>query len=213
MDFASFPITILLIVANVIFSLIGFSNTDLVDKTILWPYKIKREKQWYRFITSGFLHADTMHLFFNMFSLFFFGRVIETYFKAYGLGGNIAYIALYLLALVVSDLSSYKKHQDDYNYKALGASGAVSAVIFASIIFNPWSGIYIYFVKLPAIIYAILYVVYCIYMGKQSRDNINHDAHLWGAIFGFAFTLVLIGALNPSLFPPILENLKSPRFG
>ena len=211
MNFQDYPITMALIIANVIFSLIGFSNAALVDKTIMWPYRVAKENQYLRFITSGFLHAHYMHLIFNMFTLFFFGRNLELYFNYYGLGGNISYLALYFLGLIVSDVPSYIKHKDDYNYRSLGASGAVSAVIFATIIFSPWSSIYIYgAVKISATVYAVLYIFYCIYMGKKSGDNVNHDAHLWGSIFGLVFTLILIAWLNPALFTDIIENLKHP---
>ena len=211
MNFQDYPITIALIIANVIFSLIGFSNVAMVDKTIMWPYRVARENQYIRFITSGFLHADWMHLIFNMFTLFFFGRNLELYFSYYGLGGNISYLALYFLGLIVSDIPSYLKHRDDYNYRSLGASGAVSTVIFATIIFSPWSSIYIYgALKISATVYAVLYIFYCVYMGKKNADHVNHDAHLWGSLFGLAFTLVLIAVMQPGLFNGIIEELKHP---
>jgi membrane associated rhomboid family serine protease len=211
MEIQDYPVTIGLIIANVIFSLIGFSNAAMVDKTIMWPYRVARENQYIRFITSGFLHADFIHLFFNMFTLFFFGRMLEFYFNGYELGGKAAYLALYFLGLIVSDIPSYLKHKDDYNYRSLGASGAVAAVVFATIVFSPWSSIYIYgAIKISAAVYAVLYIVYCVYMGKKSGDNINHDAHLWGSLFGLAFTLALIAALKPTLFTEIIEQLKHP---
>jgi len=211
MNFQDYPITISLIIANVIFSLIGFSNHEMVDKTIMWPYRVARENQYIRFITSGFLHADWMHLIFNMFTLFFFGRNLELYFGFYGLGGTVSYLLLYFVGLIVSDIPSYLKHKDDYNYRSLGASGAVSAVVFATIVFSPWSPIYIYgAIKISAAVYAVLYILYCVYMGKKSGDNINHDAHLWGSLFGLAFTLLLIAVLQPVLFSGIIEELKHP---
>ena len=211
MDFSQYPITIGLIAANIIFSLIGFSNTPLVDKTIMWPYRVARENQFYRFITSGFLHADMTHLVFNMFTFFFFGRMLEIYFKFYGLGGSMAYLALYFLGLIVSDIPSYIKHRNNYQYRSLGASGAVSAVIFATIVFSPWSSIYLYGAfKISAAVYAVLYLVYCVYMGKKGADHINHDAHLWGSLFGLAFTLILIAALQPQLFTDFLDKLQHP---
>jgi len=211
MQFQEYPITISLIIANVIYSLIGFSSPQLVDKTIMWPYRVARENQYLRFISSGFLHADWMHLIFNMFTLFFFGANLEFYFSYFGLGGNAAYLALYFLGLIVSDIPSYLKHKHDYKYRSLGASGAVSAVVFATIIFSPWSPIYIYgALKISAAVYAVLYIFYCVYMGKKSSDNINHDAHLWGSLFGLAFTLILIALINPQLFTAIVEALKHP---
>jgi len=213
MDFSSAPITFSLIAINVIISLIGFSNADFLDKTIMWPYQVKREKQYFRFITSGFIHADFIHLLFNMVSFYFFGTAIEYYFAEYGLGGNIAYLLLYFIGLIVSDIPSYIKHQDDYNYKALGASGAVSAVIFACVLFQPWGIIRIYFIPMPFIVFAFVYLGYCIYMSKRNIGHINHDAHLWGSLFGLVFTVALIAFMSPQLLPAIIEELSHPHFG
>lgn len=183
----------------------------MLSKSLMWPYGVKRYNQFYRFITSGFVHADYMHLFFNMFTLYFFGRLLETYFSYFGLGGNIAYLALYFTGLIASDLPTYFKQKDNYNYQSLGASGAVSAVVFAAIVFNPWSQILLFGVlPLSAFLYAVLYLVYCVSMAKRGGDHINHDAHLWGSVYGLGFTIALIAAMNPDLFEPILEELKRP---
>lgn len=210
MNFSETPITLLLIAVNVIYSIIGFSNTELLSKTIGWPYYTKHENQYYRFITSGFLHADWMHLIFNMFTLYFFGTNLEILLNVFNLGGNIAYLALYFLGMIVADIPSYIKHKDDYNYRSLGASGAVSAVVFAVIVFSPWSSIYLYgAIKISAAIYAVLYIVYCVYAGKQNNDNVNHDAHLWGSLFGLVFTIALLISMKPDIFPHIVDELKN----
>lgn len=212
MNFSSAPITFSLIAINVIISLIGFSNAVFLEKAMMWPYRIKREKQYYRFITSGFIHADWVHLFFNMFSFFYFGGAIENYFAEYGLGGNVSYILLYFVGMVIADLPSYLKNQDNYDYRALGASGAVSAVIFACILFNPWGTIFIYFIPMPFIVFAFLYLAYCIYMSKRNIGYVNHDAHLWGSLFGLIFTAILIAVLQPQMFPGIISELTHPHF-
>jgi len=210
-DFSTYPVTLVLIAVNVILSLIAMNNQDLLSKMIMWPYGVKRYNQYYRFITSGFIHADYMHLFFNMFTLFFFGKAVEIYFSYYGLGGTISYLVLYFLGLIISDLPTYFKQKDNYHYHCLGASGAVSAVVFAAIVFNPWSSIYLYgALKISAFLYAVLYIFYCVYMSKRGGDNINHDAHLWGALFGLVFTIALIAAMQPQLLEFILEELKRP---
>jgi membrane associated rhomboid family serine protease len=206
-----YPVTVILIAANVIFSIACFNNQDLMAKMIMWPYGVKRYNQYYRFITSGFIHANWMHLIFNMFTLYFFGRVIEAYFTMLQLGGIAAYLVLYFLGLFLSDLPTYFKYKDDPNYHSLGASGAVSAVVFAAIVFNPWSSLYIFgAIKISAFLYAVLYIWYSIYMSKKGGDNINHDAHLYGALFGLGFTIALIGAMQPQLFEYIIEELKKP---
>jgi len=129
------PITIALIAANVIVSLLAMNNRDMLSKSLMWPYGVKRYNQFYRFITSGFVHADYVHLFFNMFTLYFFGRLVETYFAYYGLGGNIAYIALYVTALVASDLPTYFKQKDNYESKQMYADVMYWFVGVCSLIF------------------------------------------------------------------------------
>jgi membrane associated rhomboid family serine protease len=209
MDFSQTPITFILIGLNVIFSIIGFTNNTILSKFIGWPYYEKNNKEYYRLLTSGFLHADWMHLIFNMFTLYSFGTMIEDLFIKAELGGSAAYLTLYLIGLVVSSLPSYLKHQNNSEYRSLGASGAVSAVLFASIIFNPWGRIYIYAFPVSSTIFAVLYIIYCVYMSKKGGGNINHDAHLWGAIFGFVFTIILVALFRPDLFPVIIDGFKN----
>lgn len=211
MNFEYQSITVLIIAINVVVSLIGFSNRTFVSKAIMWPYGVKRNGEYFRFISSGFLHADYMHLFFNMFTLYFFGRNLEMIFTQFQLGGMVSYIVLYIAGLVISDIPSYIKNKDNPSYHSLGASGAVSAVVFAVILFDPWGAIYLYgAIKISSAVYAVLYIVYCVYMGKHGTDNINHDAHLWGSIFGFVYAILLVVLMQPQPFDFILERLSHP---
>jgi membrane associated rhomboid family serine protease len=212
MDFSAYPITVMLIVLNAIISIIGFTNETFLNKFIGWPYYEKHNKEYYRLLSSGFLHADWMHLIFNMFTLFSFGRLVEPTYAAAGLGGSVGYVALYILGLLFANIPDYVKRNNNDAYRSLGASGAVSAVVFAAIVFYPWSKIYIYGIGISAALYAVLYVVYCIYMSKQNSGNINHGAHLWGSIFGLVFTFALIGILNPALFPRVIEEIQKFNF-
>ena len=146
-----------------------------------------------------------------MFTLFFFGLNLEVLLEHLQLGGSVTFLALYFGALLLSDLPSYWKHKDNYGFRSLGASGAVSAVVFATILFDPWQSIYLYgALKISAALYAVLFVAYCVYMGKKANDNINHDAHLWGALFGLLYMIIVIIIKSPSLFDTLLEQLKHP---
>ena len=204
-------LTILLIAANVIFTFAGFGSKKIIDNFILWPYYIKRKHEYHRFITSGFLHADIAHLFFNMFTLYFFGSNLELVLSFYGLGSNFSYLLIFFSAIIISDIPTHLRYKDAYGYRSLGASGAVSAVVFATILFSPWQSIYLYgALKISAALYAVLFIIYCMYMSKKGRDNINHDAHLWGALYGMAATSVIIYLKKPELFQAILEELKHP---
>lgn len=172
------------------------------------PYRISRERQYYRFITSGFLHKDHLHLLLNMFSFYFFGLAIEQIFQAIfgSVIGGIYYLSLYLIAIVVSDLPTYFKHRNDPRYNSLGASGAVSAVIGAFIIFQPLSMICIYIALcLPGFIMGALYIGFSYYQGRKANDNINHDAHLYGALFGFLFCMITVPESAPAFIQQIRE--------
>jgi membrane associated rhomboid family serine protease len=212
------PYTYIIMAINVIAFFITQSDTRMMNKLIMWPYFVKREKEIHRLLTSGFLHADMLHLFFNMFTLFFFGTHLEYIFSEIAIEagqfpayGKIAYLVLYLSAIIFSDLPCYFKYKDTYEYRSLGASGAVSAVVYATILFNPWSSIYLYgAVKISATLYAVLFIWYCIYMSKKGNDNINHDAHLWGAVYGLVLTMVAVFIISPDIFKSILYELQKP---
>jgi membrane associated rhomboid family serine protease len=180
--------------------MMAFNRPKLFADFMMTPYQIKTRGQYYRFITSGFIHQNHMHLILNMFSFYFFGRVIEMVFRAiFGDWGAVYYIALYLIAIVVSDLPSYLKHKDNPRYNSLGASGGVAAVIFASIVFQPLQDICLFFaICMPGFILGTGYIIYSYYQGKKENDNINHDAHLYGAVFGFIFCLIF--------YPPSITN-------
>jgi membrane associated rhomboid family serine protease len=197
-------ISLAIIIITCIVSFTSFNRPRAIDDLSMWPMMIDSKKQYYRFITSGFIHGDFMHLLFNMFTLYFFGPLVEQQ-----LFPPLYFIGFYLLGLILSDLPSYFKHRRSYGYRSIGASGAISAIVFASVLLDPWAKIGIFgIIPIPAILYAVLYVVYCVYAGRRGGDNINHDAHLWGGLFGIVFSIVLY----PSLLSYFLQQLMHPRF-
>lgn len=199
------PITLLIILAaTCIVSFMAFNNRRLLDDLILWPPAIERKREYYRLVTYGLIHADPMHLLFNMMTLFFFGRIMEPQYDA--ILGEFGFGLFYLGGLIVSILPTYLKNRRNTNYHSLGASGAVSAVLFGFILYAPWARILVWFVPVPAIIYALLYVGYSIYMDQSGRGNINHSAHLWGAAYGVVFTVLV----NPAVLPHFLRALAQP---
>jgi membrane associated rhomboid family serine protease len=200
------PLTLLLIAATVLVSWLAFNNPRLAERLILWPPAIDRHHQYDRLVTYGFIHADFQHLLFNMITLYFFGRAVEGWFVPYI--GQTGFVLFYLSALLVSILPTYLRHRHDSRYRSLGASGAVSAVLFTFILVQPWSLILVFFVPVPAIVYAVLYVGYSIWMDRQGNDNVNHSAHLWGAGYGVLFTLMM----EPRVGPAFLAKLLSPSF-
>jgi membrane associated rhomboid family serine protease len=199
-------ITYALIAITCLVSWIAFNNRKLADRLILWPPAIDKHKQYDRLVTYGFIHADFMHLLFNMITLFFFGPQIE---RLMGQVGVWVYPLFYVSALVVSILPTYLKNQHNPNYLSLGASGAVSAILFAYILVRPWSIIGVFFIPMPAILFAVLYVGYSIWMDRRGGDRINHSAHLAGAAYGVLFMLVM----EPRVLGHFLRQLQQPSFG
>ena len=199
-------ITYALIAITCVVSWIAFNNRKLADRLILWPPAIDKHKQYDRLVTYGFIHADFMHLLFNMITLFFFGPQIES---LMGDVGVWVYPLFYVSALVVSILPTYLKNQHNPNYLSLGASGAVSAILFAYILVRPWSIIGVFFIPMPAILFAVLYVGYSIWMDRRGGDRINHSAHLAGAAYGVLFMLVM----EPRVLGHFLRQLQQPSFG
>jgi membrane associated rhomboid family serine protease len=186
-------ITTIIIIITVAISFYAWSKPDLQHKMMLNPYNVSNRNEWYRFISSGFVHADYIHLGFNMFTLFFFGQAIEYIYTAYfGDFGAILYVSLFIFGIIVSDIPTFLKHRHNPGYNSLGASGGVSAVIFSSILFFPLNEICLYAVLcLPGFVLGALYLIYSYYMGNKSRNNVNHDAHLYGALFGIIFSIII----------------------
>ncbi|MBC7384448.1 MAG: rhomboid family intramembrane serine protease [Bacteroidia bacterium] len=197
-------LNIVIVIITAIISMLAFNNSNLTNKIIFDPYQIKRSNEFYRFITGGFIHADWIHLAVNMFVLYSFGSIVEQYYNYFfGSSGLLMYGLLYLSSIAAASASSYYKHQNDPGYRALGASGAVSAVLFASVLFQPTQIIRLYgIIPIPGYIGAILYLVYSQYAAKHSRDNIGHEAHFYGAIYGVVFTLMF----KPSVFKYFLNQ-------
>ncbi len=198
---------LLLILANVIFSLAAFSSKELMSRAIFNPYIVHENKEWWRFITSGFIHADFLHLGVNMFVLFQFGDTTLTlYEETFGERASYYFLVMYFGGMIVADIPAYKKNKENPGYNALGASGAISAVLFAFILFQPLTTLYFYgVIGLPAIVLGALYLVYSYYAAKRAGEYINHEAHFWGAVYGFLFTLVM----KPELFSNFISSITS----
>jgi membrane associated rhomboid family serine protease len=204
---------LILIGLTVAISAYAWSNRDLMEAWIMEPYLIARNGQWYRLLTSGFLHADWSHLLFNMFAFYSFSPVVlTTLAQGYGPSAGLGlFLLLYLGGIVVSDLPTYFKHRDERNYRSLGASGGVASVLFASILLFPVNsnggGIIIFPLPFPIqpFIFGVLYLLYSWYMSRRRGDNINHDAHFYGALYG----VLLIAALVPGVVPQFVQQVAN----
>jgi membrane associated rhomboid family serine protease len=201
-------ITLFIIVLTVAISIFGIQNQSVQAKLQFNPYLVKHAKQWHRSITHAFVHAGWLHLFVNMWVLWNFGGGVEAYFEAYR-GSMVLplYLILYTGGILCSTLPSYLRHQDNFNYNAVGASGAVSAVLFSAIYFQPTLGIYVMFIPIaiPAFVIGPLYLAYEWYQHRNSNDNVAHDAHFWGAAFGFVITVVMI----PQQFTMFIKEIAN----
>ncbi len=195
----------LIIITTVIVSIITWRNEPLLQRLIFHPHTVLFQKQYYRLLTSGFIHQGWMHLIFNMLALFFFGRGVESIFNYIFPGvGGILFLFFYLSAIIVSDLPTLRKQKGNPHYFSLGASGGVSAIVFCWIMFFPLETIYIYFIPMPGFILGILYLVYSYYQSKNPDSHINHDAHLYGAVYGILFTIVVY----PKVIPRFIEQVS-----
>ena len=207
-------ITVIIIIITVIISLIAFSSRKVMDDLIFYPAVISDRNQFYRFISYGFIHANLMHLIFNMYAFYLFGQVTEMSFRAlFGESmGNAFYVILYFLALLVCVIPDYIKYKHNPQYRSLGASGAVSAVVFAYIMLNPLQGIGLIFIPIfiPGFLFGLLYLVISYFLGKKGRTAINHNAHIWGAIIGIVFLIVFSKLFSSySVLEHFIEQIKN----
>lgn len=197
------PVASLILIFTVVTSIYAFNDHTLYGKFMLHPYSVYRKNKIYTLITSGLIHSDWMHLIFNMMTFFFFAFSLEAQI------GSLRFGLIYFLSLILSDIPSVLKHKDDFWYNSLGASGAISGVLFSYILFYPLSKLYLFFIPIgiPAVLFGGLYLMYCVYASKQSRDNINHDAHFFGALTGIIITILII----PGIVPHFLSALVGGR--
>ena len=188
-------ITLIIVIITCIISIGAFSSEKIKNDLIFYPPSINRG-QFYRFITHGLIHADPMHLAFNMIALYSFGEVVEQLYSfpgVFGTNGKLIYLLLYFTALIIASVPDYIKHRNDTQYRSLGASGAVSAVIFSAILFSPNTGIGLAFIpgiNIPGYIFGAIYLIVSTILAKRAQDNIGHSAHITGAIYGLLFTYV-----------------------
>jgi membrane associated rhomboid family serine protease len=183
----SSSVALICFLVTIVASLAGlYLQPKIIERSLFRPYWLVRRRQYETLVTSGFVHADLAHLAFNMITFYFFAFPLE------GQIGPARFAALYLIGLVVSDAGTYYKHRRDPDYASLGASGAISAVLFASIVYFPWQKLFIFPfpVPIPAPLFAIGYVAYSWYSARHPRGRINHDAHLGGALAGLAFVFL-----------------------
>ena len=196
-------ITYILIGLTVVVSFRCFNRQDIFWRLALIPYQCAHRGEWYRVLTHGFVHADTVHLLVNMFTFYSFGTYMEKVFPYFGLS-SLAYLGLYFGGMIAASLYDLVVYRDQSNFASVGASGAVSAVLFTSILFDPFGKILFFAIlPIPGIVFGVLYLLYCQYMSKQSGGNINHNAHFWGALFGLVYPVLL----EPDILTHFLSRL------
>lgn len=185
-------ITFLIILITCAVSIPAFSKSQLKEDLLFWPFRMQREGQLYRFVTHGVLHADAMHLIFNIVSFYSFGTALEAYlFPAiFGDISRAVLAILYFTAIIMASLPDFFKHRNNVQYRSLGASGAVSGVVFAAITVQPNMPIQFFFIPfpIPGYIFGIAFLVLSAMLAKKGGGNIGHNAHFWGSVYGVVFT-------------------------
>lgn len=206
-------VTLIITIITSIISFMAFSNQKLMNDLIFYPPAIANNNQWYRFFSCGLIHADFTHLLFNMFSFYMFGQYVEQAFQQiFPQTGTFLYIVLYISSLAACLVPTYTKHKEDPYYRSLGASGAVSAVIFAGIFLFPTQGVGIMFIPfaIPGFIFGPLYLIISGLLNKKGSSNINHSAHIWGAVYGVVFTMVTSTVLSEyNLFENFIQQIRN----
>lgn len=184
----------------------SFSRSDLFNRLLFSPYVIVRNKQYYRFLSSALVHADYAHLAVNLIVLYSFGSYMEVVFEHwFGALGDLLYVLLFAFSTIVAHIPSYLKYRDNVRYASIGASGAVSGVLFAMILIEPFEKLYLFgILPIPGILFAILYVIYSTVMSRRGGDNINHEAHIWGGIAG----MVLLLIMRPAVATHFIEQFR-----
>jgi membrane associated rhomboid family serine protease len=201
-------LTFIIIIATAIISIAAFNNTELFNKLKFNAYQIKHSGEKWRFFSYALVHSGWIHLIINMYVLYSFGGVVERFFSVnFGALGLLYYALLYLGGVLFSTLFDFGKHKNDMYYNAVGASGAVSAVVFSSILVFPSGSIFLFPIPfpLPSWVFGIAYLIYSAYMGKKGVDNIGHNAHFWGAIFGIVLTIIIVPNVIPSFFSSLFN--------
>lgn len=185
-------VTLIIIIITCLASIPAFQNEQVKERFLFWPYRINKQNEYYRFFSGALVHADTMHLLFNMVTLYSFGMAIERFlYPIFFHEQTITlYVLLYLLAIVFSCLPDYFKYRNQSHYRALGASGAVSAVIFSAILLEPSMPLRFFFIPIdiPGWLFGFIFLGLSAYLSKRGGSNIGHNAHFWGGVFGLAFT-------------------------
>ena len=200
-------VTIVIIILNVLISWQAFQNHDLLQKLKQWPFAEKKNSEYYRILSGTFVHGDWMHLAFNMYALYSFGTILEYQFQeVFGqLNGRVFYVVLYLVSGILANLMTYFHKNDNPQFASVGASGSVSGIMFSFIIFYPWVQLLLFYViPIPGVIAAVLYLIYSTYSARKGGGIIDHTAHLWGAVTGFALTILF----RPTLWTDFIQMVS-----